>query len=116
MKPRSAGHLHVGKRMAPVKTSSIADREAADLVVGALIAKVVVGANLTLIVGAALVWQSSFKTVAHEILTWIVLTETLLLVLVFMPVLMFRKVFRRESTKLAAARAITWFRDALASL
>lgn len=102
--------------MALAEPNSVKDQEAADLAAGAFIAKVVIGANIALVLSAALVWQTSFRTIAYEALAWTVLVEALLLALVFMPLFLFRKIMRRESTKLAAARAITWFRDALASL
>jgi hypothetical protein len=92
------------------------DREARDLAGGAFALKVIGGTNLLFILTATVLSATSLKATAYEALAWIGTVEVFLTVVIYMPVFLFRRFIRRESVKLAAARAVTWLTDAFASI
>ena len=91
---------------------SKATLEAADLAFGRYAMKLFLAVNSLLLSVLAMTY-TDFDASLRDLPLTIFLVESLLLTLVFLPVLVFRIVRKRETLKLAAARAAHWLLDSV---
>ena len=96
----------------PLPIRSEIDLEAEDLAFGRKAIKILAALNATLLV-LILLPAIGVTHALSEVPLWFFLIQFIFLVVVFLPVLAYRLIKRRERLKLAASRALHWFIETL---
>ncbi|MCB8748977.1 hypothetical protein LHU53_18980 [Rhodoferax sp. U2-2l] len=97
-------------RPLPIRTEI--DLEAEDLAFGQRAITILAAVNAALFL-LLLLPATGVAQAASEISLWLFLIQVIFLLLVFLPVLAYRLIKKRERPKLAASRALYWFIETL---